>query len=172
MKCLIVVDYQVDFVNGTLGFNGAERLDDVICSKIDKYRAEGGEVIFTFDTHSSGYLQSYEGRRLPVEHCIEGTDGHKLFGKTAEKLCKTDKCFYKPSFGSEELFKYLRSRKYESIELCGLVSNICVISNAILAKTAQPEVDVIVDSSATASNDEKLNAAALDVMRGLQIIVL
>lgn len=172
MKCLIVVDYQVDFVKGTLGFEGAEKLDSVISGKIDKYRYDGGEVIFTFDTHSEDYLQTNEGRHLPVEHCIKGTDGHKLFGKTAEKLSEKDNCFYKPSFGSAELFEYLKNKNYKSIELCGLVSNICVISNAILAKTACPEAEIIVDSDATASNDKNLNTAAFDVMRSLQIEVI
>lgn len=169
-KCLIVVDYQVDFVTGALGFEKAKTLDDVICAKIDEYRSSGGEVIFTFDTHPQNYSETYEGRHLPVAHCIENTEGHKLFGKTAQKLLPTDKCFFKPSFGSADLFEYLRCKDYKSIELCGVVSNICVLSNAVLAKTAQPEIDIIVDSRATASNDDELNQKALDIMKGLQII--
>ena len=79
-KALIVVDYQNDFVNGALGFEGAEKLDDIICEKIQQYRKEGGHIIFTFDTHEANYLNTMEGKNLPVEHCIKGTEGHKLYG--------------------------------------------------------------------------------------------
>lgn len=170
-KCLIVVDYQVDFVTGTLGFEKAVELEEIISQKIVDYRKNGGEVIFTFDTHNADYAETYEGRHLPVAHCIEETEGHGLYGRVS-KLCKdSDKCFYKSSFGSAELFEYLRQNEYESIELCGVVTNICVISNAVLAKTAKPEIDIIVDSKAVASNDDSLNEKALEVMKSFHIIV-
>lgn len=172
MKCLIVVDYQVDFVTGTLGFKKAEMLDNIICNKIEEYRKNNGEVIFTFDTHTDDYLQSYEGKNQPVPHCIESTEGHSLYGKVAELIRVNDKCFYKKAFGSVELLDYLRTREYESIELCGVVSNICVISNAVLAKAVQTETDIIVDSCAVASNDDTLNRYALEVMKGMQIKVI
>lgn len=171
-KCLIVVDYQNDFVTGSLGFAKAEQLDDRITDKIAKYRNEGWEIVFTFDTHDENYLQTNEGRNLPVEHCIKGTDGHKLYGRTAEMLKENDKYFYKPSFGSAELFEYLKAERFDKVELCGVVTNICVISNAVLAKTALPEAEVSVDSSCVASNDDNLNKSALDVMQSLQINVL
>ncbi len=170
-KCLIVVDYQNDFVTGSLGFRGAEELDRRIAEKIEKYRNDGWEIIFTLDTHGSDYLQTSEGRNLPVEHCIKGTEGHCLYGKTAEMQMQGDRCFCKPCFGSAELFDYLREEKFDSIELCGVVTNICVISNAVLAKTALPEAEISVDSSCVASNDDKLNQAALYVMQSLQIRV-
>lgn len=170
-KCLIVVDYQNDFVTGSLGFEKAEQLDDRIADKIVKYRADGWEVVFTFDTHDDNYMHTNEGINLPVEHCIKGTDGHKLYGRTAKMLKESDKCFYKPSFGSAELFEYLRSENFDKVELCGVVTNICVISNAVLAKTALPEAEVSVDTNCVASNDDSLNKSALDVMQSLQINV-
>lgn len=170
-KCLIVVDYQNDFVTGSLGFKKAEQLDDRIAEKIEKYRSENWEIVFTFDTHEENYLNTNEGRNLPVAHCIKGTDGHKLYGKTANMLKQSDKCFYKPSFGSAELFEYLKAEKFDIVELCGVVTNICVISNAVLAKTALPEAEVSVDSLCVASNDDSLNKSALDVMQSLQINV-
>ena len=170
-KCLIVVDYQNDFVTGSLGFEKAEQLDGRIADKIEKYRSDGWEIVFTFDTHEENYLQTNEGRNLPVEHCIKGTDGHKLYGRTAEMQEERDKCFYKPSFGSAELFEYLRCENFEKVELCGVVTNICVISNVVLAKTALPEAEVLVDSACVASNDDSLNKSALDVMKSLQINV-
>ena len=171
-KCLIVVDYQNDFVTGSLGFAKAEQLDDRIANKIAKCRNEGWEIVFTFDTHEENYLQTNEGRNLPVEHCIKGTDGHKLYGRTAEMQKESDKCFYKPSFGSAELFEYLKAERFDKVELCGVVTNICVISNAVLAKTALPESEISVDPACVASNDDSLNKAALDVMQSLQINVL
>lgn len=170
-KCLIVVDYQNDFVTGSLGFKKAEQLDNRIAEKIEKYRNEGWEIIFTFDTHEENYLNTNEGKNLPVAHCIKGTDGHKLYGKTAKMLKKRDRCFFKSSFGSTELFEYLKAEKFDIVELCGVVTNICVISNAILAKTALPETEVSVDSACVASNDDSLNKSALDVMQSLQINV-
>lgn len=171
-KCLIVVDYQNDFVTGSLGFAKAEQLDDRVADKIAKYRTDGWEIVFTFDTHDKNYLQTNEGRNLPVEHCIKGTEGHKLYGKTAKMLTEIDRCFYKPSFGSAELFEYLKGEKFDKVELCGVVTNICVISNAILAKTALPEAEVSVDSACVASNDDNLNKSALDVMQNLQINII
>ena len=171
-KCLIVVDYQNDFVNGALGFEKAVLLDERISEKIEYYHNNNDDVIFTFDTHKSDYLNTQEGKNLPIEHCIENTEGHKLYGKTATMIKDCDKCFYKPSFGSAELFEYLKQTEYESIELCGVVSNICVISNAVLAKTAQPETEIIVDSKCVASNDDNLNNCALEVMKTLHINVI
>ena len=142
-KLLVVVDYQKDFVDGALGFSGAELLEGPICEKIAACRAQGGEVAFTFDTHGDNYLSTQEGRKLPIVHCIDGTDGWKLYGAVAHCQKPGDRVFKKPAFGSAELFDYLRAGQYDEVELCGLVSNICVISNAALAKAALPEARVV-----------------------------
>ncbi len=168
-KCLIVVDYQNDFVSGSLGFVGAELPDRLIAEKIREYRDRGDVIAFTFDTHSEDYMSTQEGRNLPVPHCVLGSDGHKLYGKTADCIRAGDMLFYKPTFGSGELYEYLKATPFAQIELVGLVSNICVISNAVLAKTAQPETPIIVDARCTAGHDPALHRAALDVMAGLQI---
>lgn len=170
-SCLIVVDYQVDFVSGSLGFKGAEAFDDEIVEKIREYRENGGDVIFTLDTHTKDYLKTYEGKHLPVKHCIAGRKGHRLFGMVAAEVMGDDIVIEKNSFGSSRLLGVLAKKNYDIVELCGLVSNICVISNAIIAKTALPEAEIIVDSSLTASSDSDLHNKALDVMKGLQIVV-
>ena len=171
-NCLIVVDYQNDFVSGALGFPEAAALDEKIAAKIARYREAGDDVMFTFDTHTPEYLLSREGRYLPVPHCIRGTEGHNLYGKVGESVDTEDWCFVKYTFGSDALFDFLKQNRYGKIELVGVVTNICVISNAVLVHTAQPETDVTVDASCCASNDPVLHEKALDVMESLQIEVV
>lgn len=171
-KCLVVVDYQKDFVDGSLGFERACELDSGIAERIKEYRKNGDDVVFTLDTHPEGYMETYEGKHLPVPHCIEGTKGHELYGEVAGAYKTSDRVFKKGTFGSEELFSYLKSTPYDEIELCGVVTNICVISNAVLAKTAKPETEITVNADLCASNDPSLHKAALDVMKSFQINVI
>lgn len=170
-KLLLVIDYQNDFVSGSLGFEEARALENAICAKIEAYQAAGDDVMCTLDTHSEDYLQTQEGKKLPVPHCLKDSEGWKIYGKAAALLEKCQK-FEKPVFGSGALFDYLRSARYESIELCGVVSNICVLSNAVIARTAQPETEIIVDAACVASNDPELNSATLAVLGSLQVTIL
>ena len=181
-RLLIVVDYQKDFVDGALGFEGAELLDGPIARKIDEYREAGDHVCFTLDTHHKDYLETQEGRNLPIPHCLEGSEGHDLYGEVATKLHDSDSVFLKPTFGSTTLFERLAKRQsvaigldtlpFESIELVGLVSNMCVLSNAVMARAACPDVPIIVDAACTASPDPEMNEKALDILEGLQIKVI
>ncbi len=171
-NCLIVVDYQNDFVSGSLGFPEAAAIEQRIVDKIQAYRDRGDDVMFTFDTHTGEYLLTREGRHLPVPHCIGGTPGHKLYGAVAENCDADDWCFVKYTFGSDALYDFLKQNRYAGIELVGVVTNICVIANAVLAKTAQPETDIVVDARCVASNDSALGEKALDVMESLQIDVI
>ena len=168
-KCLIVVDFQNDFVTGALGFPEAAELEGHIAEKIKQYRDNGDAVVFTFDTHGKDYMYTQEGRNLPVAHCLWGTEGHRLYGQAGVLALESDRRFIKNTFGSDALYQYLKTEPFTGIELVGLVSNICVIANAILAKTAQPETPVTVDAKCTASHDKALHQAALDVMKGMQI---
>lgn len=171
-KCLIVVDYQNDFVSGSLGCSAASTLEKPIADKIASYRKAGDDILFTFDTHGSDYLQTQEGKNLPVPHCIKNTEGHDLYGSIAALKEDGDKCFYKSTFGSTELFSHLQGTEYETIELAGVVTNICVIANAVIAKTARPETPVLVDALCTASNDPALHTAALKVMASMQVKII
>ena len=173
-KLLIVVDYQNDFVNGSLGFSGAELLDSLIYQKIFEYKFAGNDVIYTFDTHGADYLHTEEGKNLPVEHCIKGTPGYELYGKVGSIFDSSiDKYFEKNTFPSLDLANYLKNLNYnyEEVELCGLVSNICVISNAIMVKAALPNAHIVVDHNLTASFDQKLNEETFDILKGLQVEV-
>lgn len=171
MKTLVVVDYQVDFVDGALGFPGAEKLEPVILGKIEECRRDGGQVIFTLDTHGEDYLRTAEGRKLPIPHCIKGTPGHALYGRVAQAVLPEDVVIEKPAFGSLELADLLRRTSPEEVELCGLVTDICVISNAVLAKAALPERRISVDAQACATADPEAHKRALRSMEAMQIEV-
>jgi len=169
-KLLVVVDFQNDFVDGSLGFPMADKLHEKICEKILAYKKANQTVCFTLDTHETDYEKTQEGRNLPIPHCIRGTSGHELYGDV-RALSEGCLQFEKNTFGSGLLYEWLGKNAFESIELVGLVSNICVISNAVLAKTALPEAQIIVDADCTASFDSALNEKTLDILQGLQITV-
>jgi nicotinamidase-related amidase len=171
-KCLIVVDYQNDFIDGALGFDDAINIKDSIISKIKHYHKNGDDVIFTKDTHNNDYLNSEEGRNLPVIHCVKGTIGHEIQTDVKSYMDQLDLLFEKDTFPSLELGIYLRDKEYEEIELCGLVSNICVLSNAVIAKSALPNAHIKVDALATKSFDKTLHEKALDIMEGLHVEVV
>jgi len=173
MKLLFVIDYQVDFVDGALGFPGAEKLDEGIARKVRAYGP--GRVFFTRDTHWQGYLSTQEGRNLPVLHCLQDSPGWQVYGETARALEEVGAAAIdKISFGMapEQLLTLPDPAGVEAVELVGLVSNICVLSNAVLLKSRYPEARVTVDGDLTASFDHTLHDAALVVLRGLQIEVL
>ena len=172
-RLLIVVDMQKDFIDGALGFEGADKIIPGIIGRINEYKATGDEVVYTLDTHTEDYMNTQEGKNLPVIHCVKGSDGHKLADELSDVLSDC-KCFEKPTFGSMELASYISENASElsGIEVCGLVSNICVLSNAVIAKAAAPETPVIVDSSLTDSFDKELNKETFDVLRGIQVKVI
>ena len=167
-RLLVVVDYQKDFVDGALGFPGAEKLEAPICEKILQYKNNGDDVVYTMDTHGEDYLETLEGRILPVPHTVEGTPGWELYGNVKQALegCRE---FRKPTFPSGALYEYLKGKAYASVELVGLVSNMCVISNAVMVKAALPNAEIFVDINCTASFDAELNQKALDVMAGFHV---
>jgi len=177
-KLLVVVDYQKDFVDGALGFPGAENLDDGILALVKEYVDAGDSVLFTQDTHDENYLQSREGKALPIEHCILGTEGHQIYGKTGHfarhctrgNLYRTNKF----TFGvSPEVFVGMQQlhMDFTEITIVGLVTNMCVISNIACFQAAYPNAQMIVESSLVDSFDKELHQKALDVMRGMQVIV-
>ena len=171
-KAFIVVDFQNDFVTGALGFPEAPALDEKISARIKECLEEGYDLIYTFDTHFENYSQTQEGKKLPVPHCIKDTEGYEIYGKTASFLKDAKLRIDKNVFGSLELGEFLKREGYDVVELCGLVSSICVISNAVIAKSALPEAAIVVNSCLTAGADVSMHNKALDVMEGLQIEVI
>lgn len=178
-RVLVVVDYQKDFVDGALGFESAKKLDAGIAALMKEYAEDENGVIFcTFDTHEANYLQTQEGKKLPVEHCIKGTEGWELYGKVGEiEIMYPMKCtrVNKPTFGSLKLGGKLRTLNHdfgvESITLVGVVTNMCVISNAVIAKAACPEAEIIIKKDLVDSFDKELHQKALDVMASMQMTI-
>ena len=173
-RYLFVIDYQKDFVDGALGFPGAEKLDEKIAAKVRSYGK--GRVLFTRDTHFENYLDTREGKNLPVVHCVKGTDGWQVYGETAKALAEVEaKAIDKLVFGmdvSDPATAAVLPEKAEEIELVGLVSNICVISNAVVLQSKYPEATIIVDAECTDSFDKDLNKKVLDVLSGFQVKVM
>ena len=173
-RYLFVIDYQNDFVDGALGFAGAEKLDEKIAAKVRAYGK--GHVLFTRDTHFENYLTTREGRNLPVVHCIQGTPGWECYGETARALAEVEAlAIDKLVFGmdvTDPATAAVLPEQADEIELVGLVSNICVVSNAVVLQSKYPEATITVDAACTASFDKGLNDKVLDVLRGLQVKVI
>lgn len=173
-RYLFVIDYQKDFVDGALGFPGAEKLDGRIAEKIRSYGK--GHVLFTRDTHFENYLQTREGRNLPVPHCLKGSEGWQIYGQTAKALAETEAPgIDKLSFGmdvTDPAAAAVLPEQADEIEIVGLVSNICVVSNAVVLQSRYPEAVILVDASCTDSFDKSLHSKVLDVLEGLQVKVV
>ena len=170
-KLLIVVDFQNDFIDGSLGFLDARKLIDKIHDKIALYLDNGDDVIFTLDTHDENYEKTKEGEKLPIRHCIKNTDGWKVNDK-CNFLSSAKMVFEKDTFPSYKLASYLKDHPYDDVLLCGLVSNICVISNAIMVKSVLANANIYVDASLTSSTDLVLQEKGFDVLEGLHIDVI
>ncbi|MDO4303903.1 MAG: isochorismatase family cysteine hydrolase [Bacillota bacterium] len=173
MKYLIVVDMQKDFITGSLGTKEAEK---ILPKVIEKVRNYDGKVIFTKDTHTADYLSTQEGKNLPVKHCIINEEGWKLDDQLEDIAHKTDRKIYnKQTFGSVELASDLKAENdktpIEELELCGLCTDICVISNALLLKAFMPEVPVYVDAQCCAGVTPDSHKNALEAMKMCQIYI-
>lgn len=167
-KILVVVDMQKDFIDGALGTSEAVGIVPNVTRKITNF---DGEVVFTKDTHSSIYLDTQEGKNLPVMHCIKGTEGWEL-DSAILPLSENCRIFEKPTFGSLELANYIADGDYNEIELIGLCTDICVISNAMLIKAYLPESKVIVDSACCAGVTPESHENALSSMKMCQINII
>lgn len=168
MKILVVVDMQNDFIDGSLGTAEAQAIVPNVIKKIKEYEENGDTVIYTKDTHFDDYLNTSEGRNLPVRHCIKGTAGHDI---PADILRSHTLIFEKPTFGSTELADYLHGVEFDEVELIGLCTDICVISNALLIKAHFPERTVSLDSLCCAGVTPETHNAALMTMKMCQINV-
>ena len=168
MKYLIVVDMQVDFITGALGSDLATA---IVPNVVEKVKGFDGKIIFTRDTHFADYMSTQEGKKLPVPHCIKDSDGWQI---CHELKPYAETIVDKLTFGSIELPQLLESygEPIERIELCGLCTDICVISNAMVLKAAFPEVPIAVDASCSAGVSVESHNTALAAMKAVQIEIV
>ena len=176
-KALIVVDYQNDFVDGALGFLGAENIAEKVYNLVAKAMANKDFIVFTKDTHYENYMETREGKFLPVPHCIKGTPGHNLYGGLADfedVVTPNAVIVKKETFGSDKLCETLEEAfngEPDVIEFCGVVTNICVISNVILCQTHFKNSRIIVHEDATAALGD-MQHHAIEVLKGLGVEIV
>ena len=168
-KLLVVVDMQNDFIDAALGTAEAVA---VVPRVADKIRTWDGDICYTLDTHGENYQNTNEGRHLPVPHCIRGTSGHALHPEIASALGTHARGFEKGTFGSVELAHFIAGSSYDEVQFVGLCTDICVVSNAILAKAAVPEIRIAVDAQCCAGVTPASHEAALTTMAMCQIDIL
>lgn len=180
-KLLVIVDMQKDFIDGSLGSKEAQAIVPKVVDKINNW---DGDIIVTKDTHGDNYLNTREGKYLPVSHCIKGTPGHNLNGdiisalaeRTLDNKMGASVTLEKETFGSKHLPKMIASingePEYDYIELIGLCTDICVVSNALLLKACYPEIDIAVDAKCCAGVTPEKHKAALMTMESCQIDIL
>lgn len=171
MRVLVVIDMQNDFIDQALGTKEAVGIVENVAKKIKEF---DGPVIYTKDTHRENYLDTQEGKNLPVSHCIKGSEGWQI--SSALPVAEDAVIFEKPTFGSKELGQYLadmaKDEDIEEIEVIGLCTDICVISNALLIKAFLPEVKITVDSACCAGVTPKSHENALEAMKMCQINII
>ncbi len=165
-KTLIVVDMQNDFIDGALGSKEAQAIVPNVKKKIDEYKSRGDEIIFTRDTHFENYLETNEGKHLPFEHCIKNSHGWQI--SDALGNCAGHEVIDKVTFGYDNW----QNRDFEQVELVGLCTDICVVSNALILKAKYPDADITVDATCCAGVTPERHRAALDVMGSCQIEVI
>ena len=172
---LIVVDMQKDFVTGVLASAEAQAILPEVKAKISAYDRAGKEIIFTRDTHGEDYMQTNEGKHLPVPHCIKGTDGWQICAELTDGITSEYKTVDKPTFGFLGWKEVLASETVDGsdldIEMIGVCTDICVVSNALILKAMYPEAAVRVDAGCCAGVTPEAHAAALVTMRACQVDV-
>ncbi|MCI6239669.1 MAG: cysteine hydrolase [Clostridium sp.] len=172
---LIVVDMQKDFVTGALASAEAQAILPKVKEKIEVYDRAGKEIIFTRDTHGEDYMQTNEGKHLPVPHCIKGTDGWQICAELTDGITSEYKTVDKPTFGFLGWKDVLASETADGsdldIEMVGVCTDICVVSNALILKALYPEATVRVDAGCCAGVTPEAHAAALVTMRACQVDV-
>ena len=175
-RLLMVIDMQNDFITGSLGTKEAVDIVPSVVERIKEYKKAGEPIVFTRDTHKKNYLDTLEGKNLPVEHCIEGTKGHDICKEITDCVDLKDYTVYdKATFGSSEFAADLLDGFYEEVTdilMVGLCTDICVISNAMVAKTFLTEAKVAVDSKACAGVTVESHNNALDAMKMCQIEII
>ncbi len=163
-KLLVVIDMQNDFITGVLGNDECRA---VVSNVVKKVETTDADIVYTLDTHNDNYLETQEGKKLPVPHCIRGTEGWQLIPEL--KNIKAVRGFEKNVFGSIELAEWIKENGYTDVELIGVCTDICVISNAMTIRAVNPETQISVDAACCAGVTPQSHKTALDAMRACQV---
>lgn len=163
-KLLVVIDMQNDFITGVLGNDECRA---VVSNVVKKVEDTDADIVYTLDTHNDNYLETQEGKKLPVPHCIRGTEGWQLIPEL--KNIKAIRGFEKNVFGSIELAEWIKENGYTDVELIGVCTDICVISNAMTIRAVNPETQISVDAACCAGVTPQSHKTALDAMRACQV---
>lgn len=166
-KMLVVIDFQNDFIDGSLGTKEAQEILPRVIKKIQEYSEK--DRFATQDTHFENYLSTQEGKNLPVIHCVKNTFGWEI---RKEAQLGYHRIFEKNTFGSTQLAQFIKEEQPDEVELIGVCTDICVVSNALLIKAFSPEIKIVVDASCCAGVSPERHFAALEVMRSCQIEVI
>ncbi len=178
IRLLLVIDMQNDFITGALGNDECRAVVPKVIARMEQARKDGWKIICTQDIHEDNYLETGEGRRLPVEHCLRGTNGAELIDEIEEFMTRYDdhhelflseSPFEKSAFGSTDLSNALKKYDIEEIELIGVCTDICVISNAMILRSDYPEIEVSVNQQCCAGVSPESHKNALMAMQGCQI---
>ena len=172
-KVLVVIDMQHDFVRGSLGSKEAQDIVPQVLSKVHEAKQCGHQIIYTRDTHDVNYLQTLEGQYLPVEHCLRGSEGWAIIHELQDVMTSEDIILDKPIFGSLELITKVQSlQDVEEVELIGVCTDICIVSNALLLKNHCPNLEITVDRDCCAGVTVESHEAALLTMKMCQVKVI
>lgn len=173
---LIVVDMQNDFIDGSLGTKEATEIIPNVVKKINEYQEAGNQIVFTMDTHKEDYMDTMEGKKLPIIHCIKDTYGWNICDEVQRNFnLEQYKIYTKNTFGSSELARDLLNGVYNDVtlvELIGICTDICVISNALLVKTFLPNIPIIVDASCCAGVSKNSHINALEAIKMCHIDII
>lgn len=177
-KLLLVIDMQNDFIDGVLGNAECQAIVPKVIARMKQAHEDGWKILCTADTHEQDYLQTGEGTRLPVAHCIRGTHGAELIEdiKLLERTFSAqtflpEHPYEKPAFGSSALSRTLKAYDFDEIEIVGVCTDICVLSNAIILRSDHPDIALSVNASACAGVTPQSHRIALEAMRGCQITI-
>jgi nicotinamidase-related amidase len=170
-KVLVVIDMQIDFISGGFRIPAAEALVEPILERIKQGQEPPSELLlFTKDTHGTNYLQTAEGKKLPIVHGVKGTQGWELHPRIAP-YALPQYTFEKPTFGSILLMEFLKSRESEiiEIELAGLCTDICIISNALIIRAALPETKILLNPNLCTGTTPENHEKALSILQACHI---
>lgn len=171
-KALVVIDMQNDFITGVLGNNECRAIVPEVVKRVNKAAEDNIDIIFSQDTHQENYLSTREGKKLPIPHCIQNTHGWEIIPELAEVKEQKGIVFEKETFGSRSMAGYIMEQGYDAVELIGVCTDICVISNAMTIRAFAPELEISINEACCAGVTPQSHQTAIEAMKACQINII